>query len=236
MQRLKFICIEDDVEFSEKLKQIVIQYFHYTNFLVTVDVYHNIPQSLDLDKVSGCFFDIQIGNCNIIEYLKDIKKKNYKIPVILISNYDNYIFQTVHLQIFDFIRKSNFDEEIISTLNHLREHLNYKSESIHIPYNGNIYHIFINDIIYIETLSHRIIIHCMQGKDFDIWKSYSKVFNKEYESLVRTHKSYVININYCDRIDKYKTYLKDTNIKIPISQRNYKKVEEKFIDMSRVFR
>ncbi|WP_155849103.1 hypothetical protein [Candidatus Stoquefichus massiliensis] len=41
MQRLKFICIEDDIEFSEKLKQIVIQYFHYTNFLVTVGVHHD---------------------------------------------------------------------------------------------------------------------------------------------------------------------------------------------------
>lgn len=41
MQRLKFICIEDDIEFSEKLKQIVIQYFHYTNFLVTVSVHHD---------------------------------------------------------------------------------------------------------------------------------------------------------------------------------------------------
>ncbi|WP_050636483.1 hypothetical protein [Candidatus Stoquefichus sp. SB1] len=89
-----------------------------------------------------------------------LKTKDFKIPIILISNYDDYIFQTVHLQIFDFIIKSRLNEEIIETLDHLQDYLEYKSQSIFIEYNGSAYHISINDILYIETLSHHTIIHC----------------------------------------------------------------------------
>ena len=236
MRRLRFICIEDDIRFAEILKTVIIRYFQLTNFVVTVELYQDIPINLNLDTIDGCFLDIQIGNHDITNFIKNIKTEDFKIPIILISNYDDYIFQTVHLQIFDFIRKSRFNEEIIETLNRLQDYLEYKSQSIFIEYNGSAYHISINDILYIETLSHHTIIHCKQGMNYEIWRSYNTVFKESYTSLMRTHKSYVINMNYCYRVDKNLAYIKDTNIKIPVSQRNYKNVSKKFREINSILK
>lgn len=232
MERLKFICIEDDIEFAEILKMKVLEYFQHTNFVVTVDVFHDIPNDIDFNKIDGCFFDIQIGTHDTIDYMKSIKEEGAQVPFILISNYENYIFEAVHLQIFDFIRKSKFDEEFKNALNHLQEYLKYKSQSILIPYKGNTYRIFINDIFYVKVISHRIIIHCKYNKNFEIWKSYDDIFKEKYSSLIRTHKSYVVNINYCYKIDKEKAYIRELDIDIPISNRNYKIVLEKFTEIN----
>lgn len=72
--------------------------------------------------------------------------------------------------------------------------------------------------------------------NYEIWRSYNTVFKESYTSLMRTHKSYVINMNYCYRVDKNLAYIKDTNFKIPVSQRNYKNVSKKFREINSILK
>ncbi len=227
MRELRFICIEDDQLFMHKMIDSIKAYFQRKEFEVVFETYQDIPKYLNLKGIHACFFDIEINDKNTIDLIKDIRDREIGVPVIVVSQHKDYVFETVHLQIFDYIRKSRFDEEIEHALVRLQSKIHNTLTSVVFNYEGRIMEIQFSDILYIHIKSHHFVIHDIYGMEKEIWKNYDDIFVKN-STLIKVHKSYVINIHYCERINKNNAFLKGCDKAIPISTRNYNYVTTKF--------
>lgn len=214
---LKILCIDDDPQFLKKLTQ------HFEDKDVRVYDYTSLPSLLP--KVDACFLDIEICNDNSIIWSKQLKD----IPIIFISEHEEYVFDVVKLHVFDFIRKSHFDNEIEQTINNLFQFLYNQNDFLVFQYNSINYRIPLMDILYIETYSHQCIIHTLQSEIVDIKKSFSDL-HIEAPYMIKTHHSYIMNIYHCLSLHNKQAYLKN-NITLPISYRRSKEVQASFTSM-----
>lgn len=223
MKELRFVCIEDDKFFMEKMIKTIKKYFEKQDYKISFDTYEEIPKKLNLRHINACFFDIEINDKNTIQLIKDIRSRGIDIPVIVVSQHKNYVFETVHMQIFDYIRKSKFDQEIGRTLQRLQDAIHHKIKSVVVSYEGRMTEILFSDILYIHIKSHHFIIYDIYGTEREIWKDYDDIFVRN-STLIKVHKSYVINIEYCEKLDKSGACLKGCEKVIPISTRSYNDV------------
>lgn len=221
-----FLYIEDDKSYQEKFMGIVNHYFKKRGIEVYWETYSYIPDVLDCSVFDAFFLDIEVGESTTLELLKD---NQINVPIIFITQYSSYIYESVHFHIFDYLRKSQLEDEIDHTLQHLEKFYEYYDDQFIIKYNGSIYRIKIGDINYINTLSHRTIIHKYDGEKIDIWKGYKQIFSRNYKGLIRIHKSYVVNLYNCQKIRNRYMYFTNSEKPIPISNRKYKEVQELFL-------
>lgn len=228
MREFVFLCIEDDQSFSQLLKERVMTYFQLYDICIQFQIYHSIPQNIQYNDYDACFLDIEIDQDNSLTVMQNIRNQGINIPIIVISHYEYYIFDSVKFHIFDFIRKSHFDKEINMTLEKLKEHLKQINNHICIHYLQQYYKIYIKDILYILTQSHHIIIYQRNQKPIEIWQGYHDIFIDSYPQLIRIHKSYIVNIDNCQYIDKRVVSLVNDE-KLPVSQRCYKEFIQMFL-------
>lgn len=211
---LKILCVDDDIEFLDKLVK------HFEDKDVRVYSYTSFPSVIP--EVDACFLDIEVSEENSIDWSKQIKN----LPIIFISNHEQYVFDVVKLQVFDFIRKSHFEEEIEKTISSLLKYLYNKTDFLSLKYKGVDYHIPLMDILYIETYSHQCCIHTIDCKTYEFKKDFQS-FQIHVPYLIKTHHSYIMNTYHCLSLNNKKAYLKN-DIIIPISFRRKKEVEEAF--------
>lgn len=221
-----FLYIEDDELYRQYFIDFVNEYFHKKEIIVEWQVYNDIPEYIDDSNVDACFLDIEVGEKNTLDI---VRENHIRVPIIFITQYSSYVYESVHFHIFDYVRKFKLEEEIYHTLERLEKYYEYYDEEFMIKYNGNIYKIKIGEIDFLKTLSHRTIIYKSDREVIDIWKSYNQIFEKEYSSLSRVHKSYVVNINNCQEMKKNNMYFASSDVPIPVSTRRYKEVKELFL-------
>ncbi len=221
MKELTFLCIEDEEYFSDKLEFEVCKYMKEYGILVKFITYSFIPKELDYKSFDACFLDVEIGQESTITVMDEMRENNIDIPIVVFSNYDEYIYDSVKYSIFNFVRKSFFDTEIEYTLKKLEKYFSMLEEYTYINYNYQIYKIYLKDVLYVLTNSHHVIIYFVDGRELEIWKSYHEVFEKEFKSFIKVHRSYVINRDNCIYVDKKIVRMRN-NKEIPLSKKGYK--------------
>ncbi|MBR1599732.1 MAG: LytTR family transcriptional regulator DNA-binding domain-containing protein [Lachnospiraceae bacterium] len=86
------------------------------------------------------------------------------------------------------------------------------------------------EIIYIETMGHRNIVH-LKDQDFHI---YEKLDTFEQllraHGFLRVHKSYLVNMQHIRNINSYVMTL-DNGVKISVPKARYKEVKREYADI-----
>lgn len=91
----------------------------------------------------------------------------------------------------------------------------------------------IYEIMYIESLRHRITFHT-RGGEYHIYKPLKEIEELvEGSNLIRIHKSYIANRKYMKIVKNYETVMSN-GTRLPISKSNYKRVKALYrLDLSR---
>ena len=78
-------------------------------------------------------------------------------------------------------------------------------------------------------MGHYIILH-LENEEYDYKYNISDLcFDLAGTEFIRTHRSYVVNIKYIEKITRNECQLIG-NKKVPLSRNSYKSVNEKFIN------
>lgn len=180
--------------------------------------------------------DIKIeGNKNGIELAQIISQSQKPIPIIFITSLksDKVFEQVKYTKPFAFMPKP-FDELALSrnielALDQYKNHTWEEAENINpIPQTSSP-HFFVNnnnvfkkidcqDIYYIHVAGKYSEI-ITKDKSYEVRMSLKELMQKlPAQDFLRTHRNYIININYISSIEIKKNYLIIENTQIPISQ------------------
>lgn len=102
-----------------------------------------------------------------------------------------------------------------------RLEIKYKNETVSLLY---------EDIIYMESMGHLVVIHVESG-DYYSYDRLEKMKENMPEHFVHCHKSYVVNMDYIRRIEKRKIILMNEK-EIPISKARYGDTRNRFLEYS----
>lgn len=223
---MKIMCIDDDVHFINKMKKTILEYSFLKNIDIEIVDFISIPDYVPCD-VDAFFLDIEIKDTQIFHYMSLIREQYPITPIIILSNFENYIHNSVKFYIFDFIRKREFDKEFEMTMNRLLNTLSYQLPYITIKKENSIMKIKFIDIIYVESYSHSCVIH-LKDTFFEINKGIKDIFQNHITMLLRIHRSYYINKDCIENVGMDNITLIG-NIVLPMGKKYKNNIKEQYL-------
>lgn len=223
---MNIAIVEDDSNISDLIYQTINEI--YPN--IKSVVFKNAKDALNYAKVNNIdifLLDIQLNDYKgtlLAKEIREIDKYKY-IPIVFITalaNEELYAYR--ELKTYSFLTKPFTKYELSETLKDVieyKKHLNPVNKKLKIKQKLFIYEYDIKDILYIESFGKKLEIHLNKGCDIISGYSLKSILEIiDDTSFIQCHKSYIINKNYVEKIDKSKKiiYLNNSN-KIPIGKK-----------------
>lgn len=145
---MKIGIIDDDIKFSETLKNKIQNSKYFKNH--KIDIFNDHFQALSLQDYDYLFIDILLMHDNGIMLAKGIKNKNTKI--IFVSSNETLVYDCFDIHLYFFIRKSFYEEDFDRLLIKIDKDEAESNKQYLIDERNNQY-IRLVDIVYIQ--SHR---------------------------------------------------------------------------------
>lgn len=223
---MRIAIVDDDVIFVRSFANLLKEKFKDSAREISVFLSPQsfLSNSLNYDIL---FLDIEMPGITGIELARKYNSDNTKI--IFVTNRDDMVFEAYNTTCSEgFIRKSALESDLKTILRRISRD---RQRDLFIPVkNGDtLAKVRYSDIIYIEKVSHNIIIKTTDN-------TYTKRTTiSEIEStllphgFVRTHVGFLVNLAHIEFIKSNHTVLTGGKI-APISRQNLKLVRNKYLE------
>jgi two-component system LytT family response regulator len=237
---IKTLIVDDEQHAREFLEKMLQRYFPY-KFLVceSCESIDEAVKALDENKFDLVFLDIQMPNKNGFELLKEVKEVNF--DVIFTTAHEEYAINAIKKGAIDYLLKPINYIDLLGAFNRLEQkkhkelqknQLNLQFENIDsgenlykkiaITTETSIEFIKLNSIIYLEAQSNYTKFYLTNQVSLITSKTL-KYFEENLPNnlFFRTHKSYLVNMNFIKRFSKGNDLLIEltTGQKLPVSIR-----------------
>lgn len=223
------IC-EDQTNQQELLKkylqQILKDYKNSYEILIYQsgeDLLKNYPQNVDI-----FILDIQMYNINGMDVARKIREiDENKVEIIFITSLVEYIQEGYEVRAYRYLLKPiNYDDLEKHMINCIKE-IEKREKHLIISDKNNIKKIKQSEITYIEIQKKDMTIHTING-DYLIKNTMDKI-EREIDNInfYRCHKSFLVNLEYVERIKQYVAILENKE-EVLISRHRFKDTKNQF--------
>ena len=237
---INILIVDDEKHIREELNYLLSK-FDDVNICAEAETGKEALEIVKKIKIDVVFLDIQLRNSKGMLVAKKITDINDEILIVMATAHQEYAIQSYDLDIFDYILKPFSQERIKKTVERIRERTkeNKKckvvSAKICVSCDGKIKLIDTNNLCYIEYKNSQTMIYTREEgyetkttlKDLELQLDSAKFF--------RTHRAYIVNVDYIDEIIPwfnytYKLKIKGMKNEIPVS-RNYMKGFKEMVNL-----
>lgn len=228
------IC-DDSVQFLDTLQDKIRGCFEKNNKECLVRCFSSWDKLRKTDeKFDVYFLDVEMPETNGFEIAGMIRKEQGRKPdIVFVTAHDDAVFDVFKYEAVGFVRKSKLDADLEKTtaiiLKKWRRNYRYRVKS-----KDTMLQLSTENTIYAEVYSHESLIHCTD-KVYSTGESLAQLEKKlSGADFIRTHRSYLVNPQYIQRIDIDTVTVGDfeanSNKEIPLSRRRAEKVKKLYSD------
>ena len=233
---LKVLLVDDEKYIRDELKYFLTK-FKDVKLIGETGQGDEVMELVEKLQPDIVFLDIQLQDINGILIARKILDKDTPPYVILATSYDKYAIQGFEMNVADYILKPFSEERLKLAIDRVRKQMKLNSRDLSVPQkediqfnklcvmkNNRLILINLEDIQYIESANTGLFVYTKTG-------SYSSSYSlKELEEkfmdskLIRTHKSYIVNIDFIHEIIPWFNYTYKVKIRgkeeieIPVSR------------------
>ena len=222
------IAICDDEENSrEYLKVLIKQAEDVLGTSYQISEFSNGKDLLDAQtEWDLLFLDIELNETlsgmDMAKLLRSRASKREQI-LIFVTGFKEYVFDAFDVDAFHYLIKPVDKEKFLSVFQKAIQQINTKKESqvktIHIQNGMRNKIISTDDVFYIESQNHKILLHTKNG----IFDDYARIRDLEEQlqgQFFRIHKGYLVNFVYLAHYTKTEVVLTNGDI-LPLSKYKY---------------
>ena len=205
---MHLILCDDDNVFLDKLETRIRGMCQKHGIAVGMERYDSSKKMLeglkDLDTVPVFLIDIDMPEVNGFEVASFLKKWNRECCIGFVSNKDELVFQAFAYHPFFFIRKTHLDEELEPQLLELQKKMEAKVPKIELQTGRQTVEAALDTIWSVESEKNYLLFYREKDERGDAVRARMKIAEAEKElephGFVRTHKGYLVNMNYVYRL------------------------------------
>lgn len=205
---MHLILCDDDNVFLDKLETRIRGLCHKHGIAVEMERYDSSKKMLeglkDLDTVPVFLIDIDMPEVNGFAVASFLKKWNRECCIGFVSNKDELVFQAFAYHPFFFIRKTHLDEELEPQLLELQKKMGVKVPKIELQTGRQTVEVALDTIWFVESEKNYLLFYREKDERGDAVRARMKIAEAEKElephGFVRTHKGYLVNMNYVYRL------------------------------------
>lgn len=171
---------------------------------------------LDIDLQSA------ISGMSLAKIIRSREQKKQPI-IIFVTGYKEYVFDAFDVGAFHYlikpVSKEKFGEVFGKAVQQINSEIKKQKRTLTIQYANTNKVISLEDILYIESQNHKVILHTKSGT----LEYYARIGDLETElkhQFFRIHKGYLINLSFIDQYNKTEVTLVNQE-KLPLSKYKY---------------
>ena len=229
--KINVAVVEDSSEDLANCLSLLEQYGKEKNIVFDIQTFESGGAFLLRFKSQFDFIilDINLASMNGIDLAKTIRTKDEEVTIMFATNLAKYATRGYEVDAVDFVLKPLTYASFYLRLERIMKKIKKKPEAFITTYESGTYQkINTNDILYIEVISHDIIIHKTNGEDaktYGTLKTYEETLLKHW--FIRCNSCYLVNARYIKQVEKLEIKLSNDEI-IPISHPKRKSFMDTF--------
>ena len=237
---VKCIIVDDEKPARDEIKHYINKNTHYS-ILSDFDNGLSALEFLKNNAIDIVFLDITMTELDGIETAKKIVNSPLKnIPhIVFVTAYDEYAVKAFELNAIDYILKPINEARFNKCIKRINTEINHENSQkeriqslssnkyedgiISLSKDGAVFPIKLNQIKLIYIEDRTLVIETTKGK-FLLNTSMNDFSNNlSKKDFFRAHRSYIININFIEKIipwfnSTYKVKILDIDLEVPISR------------------
>ena len=229
---MKIAICDDNLNIVDEVKNLLDEYDKSKNLSLDISTFNDGQAVLESDeRFNIAILDVEMPGCNGIELGKILREKNRHIVLMYITSHKKYLDEALNLNAARFFEKPIDSKRFYDGLDNALKRIDNTTIKFFLKEDNASVRINANDIIYveIEPIGHRKTKIVTEEKTYI--SSNKIVFWEEHlisSLFVKTHKSYIINMEYITKYENNTLQL-DGKYNIPISRNYQSSVHKAFI-------
>lgn len=234
---IKIAICDDEKVFRDRIRDSINRYMTDRDRLCRIFDFSSGEEFLatasDISQFSVFFLDIDMQGMNGITLAKEIRKVNREAHIAFITAYIDYSLEGYRVEAIRYILKDNktLAPSIEECLDTIFNKMQREHSEILCSFQEGKKRVKVNQIMYAESTMHKLTIY-MEEAEKKTYTLYDKLDNFERQlsntCFVRAHQSFLVNMEYIDKIKNRVLLLKDgTEIIIP--KVRYRDVLNRFV-------
>jgi two-component system LytT family response regulator len=235
------ILVDDEQDALESLSWVIKRFSKEIDILDTFTDPVEAISAINYLKPDCVFLDIEMPEMDGFQLLSQLNYKDFDL--IITTAYDNYAIQAFKESAVDYLLKpvdfddiakvtkkivhnknnNNLGKELKSTLDEIISAQLQTINKVALPLNKKTVFVNVDDIIYCKSEGNYTTVYLINKEEHllaKLLKEVEHIINSKH--FIRTHQSYLVNINYIKEYIKSDGYylVLENRISIPVSKAN----------------
>ena len=234
---LQLAVCDDDMKELSNMVQLINQYRASKNFSCEYAVFPNgfeLISALEKGKRFDIYcLDIIMPGFSGIDVAKEIRTFDKTAPILFFTSSPEFALESYSVKAINYILKPISKEKLFFTFDELLDQIKVKKEedSIIVKSTEGIQKILISNLVFAEVIGRNVLYHLRSGKVIECIEAFSTVCDKllKYGCFIKTHRSYIVNMQYVDTIENHQITLQ-TLSSIPVAQSKIKEMKMQYLN------
>lgn len=194
---MRILICDDEPCYLEELYTHVREYMK-NRFIDCEIVKTTDPMSVaeSDDRFDLAFLDIQMSRLDGISLARELRRRNSKLALFFVTNYDEYQDDAMDLRAFRYFEKPFNVNRLYAGLDKAMEYIDGAYVDIFMSSNGTQSRILVDDIMYVMRDNRHVVMVTVHGsfitrESFDGWCSRLPAL-----FFYQVHNSFLVNLHY----------------------------------------
>lgn len=213
---IRCLVVDDEPLAQNLLKNYIGKIASLELVGATSDVFAALDMAQQ-QKADLIFLDVQMPELTGIQFMKILAGK---CKVILTTAYEEYALQAFDLDVVDYLLKPFSFERFAAAVQKARERLqpaareNTTAEHLFIKTEYKIVRVAVRDIRYMESMRDYVSVYTENERILTLQPLRTFEEQLRASSLIRVHKSYIVNLDRIDKVERRRMVIGDKYIPI----------------------
>ena len=230
------IC-DDDEHFLSRERSLISKYMKHIGCQCTIKKYKSGRELLqseeELYKYNIIFLDVNMKDMDGIETARIIRKYDRDVYLVFVTAYIDYSIEGYKVDAVRYILKDDdcLEKMINESIQAILSKMEIKGRKIKFNFQEGTIELLPDNIIYIESSLHKLLFYVngVNVKKYTIYEKLDVISTQlEKEGFCRIHKSFLVNLKYVSKIERYNVTLINRKT-LNIAKQRYPYVREEFV-------
>ena len=233
---LQIAVCDDNVDELSNMIQLINQYRTMKNLNCEYTVFTNgfeLISTLEKGKRFDLYcLDIIMPAFTGIEVAKEIRNYDKSAQILFFTSSSEFALESYSVKAINYVLKPITKAKLFFTFDEVLERIKIEEDEdvIIVKSNEGIQKILITNLIFADVIGRNVLYHLLSGKVIECTDSFSSVCDKllKYNCFIKTHRSYIINMQYVNTINHHEVTLQ-TLSSVPIAQGKAREIKQQYL-------
>ncbi len=225
------IC-DDELYYRDQIESLVREYLSGKDVPFCIEQFKSgkdfCEEPENARRFHIVFLEIEMEGMNGMETAYFIRKRNSKMDIVFITVVSDYVFEGYRVNAVRYIMKNDMEELLPECLADILKRRRYRGHKMVFSFVGGERTVFLDDILYIESQSHKLQFKTTEGILFLYDRINELESRLEKYCFLRCHQSFLVNMGHVEKIRNYQAYLSDGS-EVPVARPRYSEVKREFL-------